>query len=141
MLLDIDGLAAINLSHGRKYGDEILKEVALVCENLEGVNVAYHVDHNYFALVLDCDSQDGVSNIYEKIQDAMTDKCTFTASAVPIARSLFLDETQLLDSVNMTLKKAKELSNNRIEFFSSEDLSKKIASLELLEEMAFCFCF
>ena len=135
MLLDIDGLAAINLSHGRKYGDEILKEVALVCENLEGVNVAYHVDHNYFAMVLDCDSQDGVSNIYEKIQDAMTDKCTFTASAVPIARSLFLDETQLLDSINMTLKKAKELSNNRIEFFSSEDLSKKIASLELLEEL------
>jgi EAL domain-containing protein (putative c-di-GMP-specific phosphodiesterase class I) len=35
----------------------------------------------------------------------------------------------------MTLKKAKAISNNRIEFFSSEDLSKKIASLALLEEL------
>ncbi len=135
MLLDIDGLAAINLSHGRQYGDKLLKEVAEFCENLEGVNMAYHVDHNYFALILNPNSREGVSNIYGKIQDAMIDKCTFTASAVPIAQSLFLDETQLLDSINMTLKKAKALSNNRIEFFSSEDLSRKIASLALLEEL------
>ena len=135
MLLDIDGLAAINLSHGRRYGDKLLKEVAEFCENLEGVNMAYHVDHNYFALILDPNSRDGVYHIYAKIRDAMIDKCTFTASAVPIAQSLFLDETQLLDSINMTLKKAKALSNNRIEFFSSEDLSKKIASLALLEEL------
>lgn len=135
MLLDIDGLAAINLSHGRQYGDKLLKEVAEFCENLEGVNMAYHVEHNYFALILNPNSREGISNIYGKIQDAMIDKCTFTASAVPIAQSLFLDETQLLDSINMTLKKAKALSNNRIEFFSSEDLSKKIASLALLDEL------
>lgn len=135
MFLDIDGLAAINLSHGRQYGDHLLKEVAEFCENLEGVHMAYHTDHNYFALILAPNSQDGVYNIYEKIQEAMIDKCTFTASAVPISQSLFLDETQLLDSINMTLKKAKGLSNNRIEFFSSEDLSKKITSLALLEEI------
>ena len=135
MLLDIDGLAAINLSHGRQYGDKLLKEVAEFCENLEGVNMAYHVDHNYFALILDSNTREGVCHIYEVIQDAMTEKCTFTASAVPIARSLFLDETQLLDSINKTLKKAKAISNNRIEFFSQEELSKKIASLELLEEL------
>ena len=76
MLLDIDGLAAINLSHGRQYGDKLLKEVAEFCENLEGVNMAYHVDHNYFALILDPNSRDGVYHIYAKIRDAMIDKCT-----------------------------------------------------------------
>ena len=35
----------------------------------------------------------------------------------------------------MTMKKAKAISNNRIEFFSAEDLSEKIASLALLEEL------
>ena len=135
ILLDIDGLAAINLSHGREYGDMLLKEVAQVCENLEGVYKAYHVDHNYFALILDAHSEKKVRGIYGKIQETMLEKCTFTASAVPIAKLLFLDETQILDSVNMTLKKAKAISNNRIEFFSSEDLSRKISSLELLEEL------
>lgn len=135
MLLDVDGLAAINLSHGREYGDNLLKEVAEYCENMSCVETAYHVDHNYFALVLNADSEKKAKEAYLNLKEAMLEKCTFTASAVPIDNSLFYDETQLLDSINMTLKKAKELSNNRIEFFSPEDLSSKITALALLEEI------
>ncbi len=135
MFLDIDSLATLNLTHGRDWGDTLLKEIAEFCENLEKVLAAYHVDHNYFALVLDVESQEEAMERYLTIKQTMAGKCTFTASAVPIDNTLFLDETQLLDSVNMTLKKAKNISNNRIEFFSSEDLSKKISSLELLEEL------
>ena len=58
-----------------------------------------------------------------------------SVSAVPIDKTLFYDETQLMDSVNMTLKKAKDISGDRIEFFSAEDLNRKISSLELLEEL------
>lgn len=135
MFLDVDGLAAINLSHGREYGDLLLKEIAELCENLDRVNKAYHIDHNYFALVLDVESEDEVREVYDTVKEIMLEKCSFTSSAVPIDKSLFFDETQLLDSINMTLKKAKALSNNRIEFFSSEDLSKKITALALLEEL------
>ena len=135
MFLDIDGLSAINLSHGREYGDGLLKEVAEICENMELVNHAYHIDHNYFALILDTSSEKEVQGVFEKIKEKMLDKCTFTAGAVPIEKTLFYDETQLLDSINMTMKKAKEISNNRIEFFSASDLSEKIASRALLEEL------
>lgn len=135
VFLDIDGLSAINLSHGREYGDSLLKEIAEFCEDLGGVHTAYHVDHNNFALLLDVDSEERVREIYGAVKEAMLGKCTFTASAVPIEKGLFLDETQLLDSINMTLKKAKSISDNRIEFFSAEDLSKKISSLALLEEL------
>ena len=135
MLLDIDGLAAINLSHGRDYGDKLLKEIAALFENLENVGAAYHVDHKYFSLILDVNSEDAVREVYQKIKEEFQEKCTFTASAVPIDKSLFFDETQLMDSINLTLKKAKGISNNRIEFFSREDLSEKIASLALLEEL------
>ena len=34
LLLDIDGLSAINLSHGREYGDSLLKEIAELCDDL-----------------------------------------------------------------------------------------------------------
>jgi len=135
MFLDIDGLAAINLSHGREYGDELLREVAALCENMDGVTTAYHIDHNYFALILDESSEQEVHRIYEAIKAAMVERCTLTASAVPIEKTLFFDETQLLDAINMTLKKAKSLSNNRLEFFSAEDLSRKISALALLEEL------
>lgn len=135
MFLDIDGLAAINLSHGREYGDALLKEIAELLENTTRVKAAYHVDHNYFALIVDAVSEEDVRAIFETIKESMIEKCTFTAGAVPIDKALFYDETQLLDSINMTLKKAKNISNNRIEFFSSEDLSRKISTLALLEEL------
>ena len=135
LFLDIDGLAAINLSHGRDYGDTLLKETAELLEGLNEVNTAYHVDHNNFALTLNAESEEEVAEVYKAIKDAMLEKCTFTASAVPIDKTLFYDETQLLDSVNMTLKKAKEISHNRIQFFSPEDLNEKISALALLEEL------
>ena len=135
MLIDIDGLSAINLTHGREYGDHLLKEIGDLCENLERVETAYHVDHNNFALILDTESQEETREVYEQIKETMSEKCTFTAGSVPIDKASFYDETQLLDSINMTLKKAKTISNNRIEFFSAEDLIQKIASLELLEEL------
>lgn len=135
LYLDIDGLTAINLTNGRAYGDELLKEIAEFCESHEQISVAYHVDYNDFVLILNVDSEDEVKKVFQDIRDQMIEKCTFTASAVPIEQSLFLDETQLLDSLNMTLKKAKAISNDRIGFFATEDLSKKMASLALLDEL------
>ena len=135
LLMDIDGLSTINLTHGRAYGDQLLKDIADLCNELEGVDTAYHVDHNYFALTLCVHTEEEVRQVYRRIADAMLERCTFTASAVPVDKTIFYHETQLLDAVNMTLKKAKDISNNRLEFFSSEDLTAKISSLELLEEL------
>ncbi len=137
VLLDIDSLSTINLTHGRTYGDALLKEVAEGCERLELLKTAYHVDHNNFALVLDTDDEEKVKEAYQEIKEFIAGKCTFTAGAVPIDGNLFFDETQLLDSVNMTLNKAKKASKNRLQFFSKEDLSRKISGLELLEELKF----
>lgn len=135
MLLDIDSLATINLSHGRQYGDSLLKEVAELCENHKLVKGAYHIDHNYFALIMKAKTEEQVRDFYESVKQVMQGKCTFTASAVPVDKALFYDETQLLDSVNMTMKKAKAISENRLEFFAREDLHKKITTLALLEEL------
>ena len=135
VLMDIDLLSTINLTHGRAYGDRLLKEVAELFENAPEVKAAYHVDHNHFALLLGLKTEEDVRDFYEKSKTAMQDRCTFTAGAVPIDKTMFLDEAQLMDSVNMTLKKAKGISDNRIEFFSPEELSRKISSLELLEEL------
>lgn len=135
MCLDIDGFSAINLSYGRQYGDGLLKEIAKTCEDLEGVTMAYHIEHNDFALILNVNTQEEVRKIFDLIREAMNEKCTFTASVVPIDKSLFFNEIQLLESMNITLKKAKEYSGDRIEFFSLEELTKRIASLALLEEL------
>lgn len=135
LLLDIDSLSAINLSRGRAYGDQLLKDVADFCDELDCVRMAYHVDHDHFALILNVDSQEEIQVIYEHIKESMAEKCTFTASAVPIDKTMFFDGMQLIDSVNMTLKRAKDISRNHIEFFSVAELTRKVASLALLEDL------
>ena len=135
MLLDVDDLTTTNLTYGREYGDQLLQEIAEFCESLENVSMVYHVDQNCFGLVLHLSSESEVRGVYEHIKKSMRSKCTFTASAVPINNDVFYNGAQLLDSVKMTLEKVKERSNNRIGFFSQEDLCRSIVSLELLAEL------
>lgn len=134
MLIDIDDLAAINLTHGRKYADELLKEFAATLEGLEKARKVYHVENNCFGVCLDACSGQEVENIYAYIQSEMSEKCTFTAGAVPMDNSIFLDENKLYDSAKIILGKAKSKDKGNLEFFSEAEINQKIYSLELLEE-------
>ncbi len=133
--MDVDNLAAINLAHGRAYGDGLLRDVAEFLERELGTKNAYHVDHNYFGAVMHVNCEQEVLDFYRRLSSDMQGKCTLTAGVVPISNQLFLDEMQILDAANMTLKKAKQISDNRMEFFSAEDLAQRVTHLALLEDM------
>lgn len=135
LLMDIDGLASINLRHGRSYGDALLKEIAELLDNHPLVKRAYHIDHNNFVAVVTGDDASAVREVFDHVQDAVIEKCTFIASAVPIKQSLFADASRVLDSVNLTLKGAKQNKHNQLEFFSAEKLDHNIQALALLEAL------
>lgn len=135
MLIDIDDLSAINLSHGRKYGDRLLKDMASAIEELDGVERVYHTERNYFAVILNVKTISDVQKAYSLLQSAMSDRCTFTAGVAPMDNTLFVNENNLYDCVKIILRKAKSKGRNNIEFFSREEIEQKISSVELLEEM------
>lgn len=135
LLLDINGLAAINLSHGRDYGDTLLREVAELLNELEVVEQAYHINHNNFAAVLSVKTDKETEETYRYICERMNEKCTFYAGAVPIKNDVFADVGQLIDSANVTLKKAREKGVVGLELFSLEEIQQRIESLTLLEEL------
>ncbi|MBQ8249874.1 MAG: EAL domain-containing protein [Clostridia bacterium] len=135
ILFDINGLAAINLSHGRSFGDELLREVANLIDGAPNVIEAYHIDHNNFAAIVDAKEPSELEAIYTLVCETMKDKCSFASGAVPIDKEIFIDVGQLIDSANMTLKKAKQSASDRLEFFSSEEIEERINSLMLLEEL------
>ena len=135
MMLDVDGLAAINLHHGRDYGDAVLKETACVLEQLDLAEKAYHISNNTFAVVLKADSDEEVSAAFESIREKMADRCTYTASAVPLKKELFENVSALLDSVRFILTGAKEKTHDHIEFFSKLEISQNIESMTLIDEM------
>ena len=135
MMLDIDSLASINLTHGRDYIDQLLKDVAHILDSHPSVEKAYHIDHNNFAVVVNDDSETEVKAVHDDVTESVHEKCTFTASAVPIDNDVFTDTSNLLDSINITLKKAKKKSKSRLEFFSMDDIRERIIYLALLEEL------
>lgn len=135
MLVDIDNLAAINLTHGRKYGDDVLKILASTIETNSSTQKLYHVDHNYFAVWLNSQTEQDVLDVYTQLQTAMTGKCTISAGIVPFDKNVFIDENSLYDSAKITLRKAKNKGESSLAFFSEEELKNKLFSIELLEEL------
>lgn len=135
MLVDIDELAAINIIHGRDYGDILLKELARAIEEIPSVRNVYHTEHNYFGVILDVKSDSDVQEIYNILQSSMHEKCTITAGVVPMSSNAFIDENNLYSSAKITLKKAKNKGKNSLEFFSAEEMRSKVHSIELLEEL------
>ena len=135
MLLDIDDLAAINLSHGRKYGDSLLKELATLIENNPAVDRIYHTELSYFAVWFKCGSEQEIQNVFYGIRDAMEQKCSVSAGVVPLDDAIYIDHSNLYDSAKITLHKAKEIGKGSISFLSPDDMKRSIYSVELIEEL------
>ncbi len=135
MLLGIPSLAGINLTHGRRFGNDLLSEMADILEKIEFIEESYHIDNNNFAVIVrECD-RDAVENIYEQISCAMNERCSVYAGVVPVDDSIFSGVSQLLDSANITMQDALQNHTGRVTFFSAEDIKQRINELTLLEEL------
>ncbi len=135
MLLDIDGLAAINLRHGREYGDRLLRELADLLQGIPSAETVYHVEHNNFAVLFDTDSTAAIEAEFVRVQGVLKEKCTLSAGVVPASHAVFSDVGSLLDSARLTLNRAKTHTTCRLEFFSMAEIDRKFAELTLLDEL------
>lgn len=135
MLLDVDDLGDINLKHGRKYGDAVLKSLAAAMEEIVQSQKIYHIEHNSFAVYLDVETEREVCIVYGRLQQLMADKCTLSAGVVPNNNEMFKEKNYLYDCADQTLKKAKENGKNTIAFFSEKDMENKLSAMELLAEL------
>ena len=135
MLIDIDDLAAINLSHGRNYGDSIVRDLGSFLDNHPSVEVVYHTELSYFAAWLNTTTEAETLKVFYDVQNELSQKCTVTAGVIPLDSNLFIDHTNLYDSAKITLRNAKSKGKGAIDFFSPEEIKRSIYSVELIEEL------
>ena len=135
MLMGIDNLGSINLRRGRSYGDEVIKKCAQVIEANGSVRNVWHVENNCYALYLDVGKQEDVRRIYDKILTELSDYCTLSAGVVANSKELFGDENNLYACAEMMLEKAKDIGIRNIVFFSQEDLTERLKTIQFMEEM------
>lgn len=135
MLMGIDNLGSINLRHGRAYGDEVIKKCAQIMEAHRDVSHVWHVENNCYALYLDVNTAKEVRRIYDEILTELSDYCTLSAGVVANSSELFGDEHNLYACAEMMLEKAKDIGIQNIVFFSQEDLTERLKTIQFMEEM------
>lgn len=135
MLTVIDNLGDINLKHGRRYGDGVIKECAKIIEKSEMSQYVWHVENNCFVLYLDVRTEEEVYEVYDGLQRELSEVCSISAGIVPNSRAMFEDEHNLYGCAELTLEKAKSMGRQTITFFSQEDMEERKKTVQFLEEM------
>ncbi len=134
ILVDIDDLSAINLTHGRAYGDELLLTVTSLMEEMPSISKVYHTERNYFAGIVEVKTDDDIRDIYNYLCDSLSEKCTITAAALPYSPEIFPEEDTLYNALKLLMNKAKDKGRHSLKFYKAEEFKQKITSVSLLEE-------
>lgn len=135
MMIGVDNLANINLKHGRRYGDEVIRRCAEVFEKRVSLHRIWHVENNCFAMYLDADNENEVKKIFNGFLKEMSDTCTLSAGVVPNNTDMFGTEEDMYSCVEMTFEKAKASGIGSVSFFSQQDLEQRVKSLQFLDEL------
>lgn len=135
MLAIIDDLGDINLKHGRRYGDGIIRKCAHIIEKSGISQYVWHVENNCFVLYLDVRTEEEVYAAYEGLLRELSDVCSISAGIVPNSREMFEDEHNLYGCAELTLEKAKSIGRRTITFFSQEDMEERKKTVQFLEEI------
>lgn len=136
MILGVDNLKNINIKNGREQGNQILRHVARALEDvIDDAQRIYRLDGDNFAVCIQGTESEAILDTYKQIQDAVHTECTLSAGVVAFHNSTRRDIGSLYQYAEEALDKAKKGGKNRLEFFLEEDYRKKIAEIELIEEL------
>lgn len=135
MLLDVDNLSELNLNHGTLYGDNILKQLAIVLEKQFELWQIYHTEKNRFAILLNCDSSQEAKSVFAALKASLENICSISASVVPNDKNMYINTENIYDYAADLLNNAKKTSVGNAVFFSKETLIEKISEVELFEEV------
>lgn len=136
LLVDVDGLKAINLKSGRTCGDHLLRRVAQSLEeSTDGERRIYRMNGDCFAVLLSGAEQADVRGVFEQTCKRLSGQCTLSGGAVPFRTYMVPDTGTLFQYAENALDQAKAQGKNNLWFFSAEDYEKDLATLELREEL------
>ncbi len=136
LVIGVDNLRAINLKHGRRYGDSVLVRLhAAFEEAVYGRQRVYHTVGDCYAAILPCMEESRVTEVFRYVQKRMADCCTLSAGCVPLLTYKIPDAETLYQYAEVSLASAKRQGRDKIVFFSAEDYEKELRTLELKDEL------
>lgn len=135
LLLGVDNLKAINISHGREYGDYLLKQLADVLENETDFRNTYRFERDCFGVFLADVDKEEVQIFYNRIKDKTSEYVELSGGAVSLSDISEKDSGKLYQYAEYALDRSKQIGKKELEFFSEEDYQKELADIELSQEL------
>lgn len=135
ILFDIDNLTAINLTHGRLYGDDIIMRTARILEATPHIVSVYQIDQKNFVAVVDSCDHETLTDIFDQISKAQAGVCRYTAAALCLDERMSHDYEFIFDTIYLTLAKAKQHNKNHLEIYTEGDVGERIRFHTLYEEL------
>lgn len=137
LILGIDDFREINQRMGRDYGNQVLKTVAEVLEEIKNEKSSvYRMDGDHFGVDLAGCSKRETVDFFECLQKRTESMCEFSGGAVcyPYNENE-KDMSALVSYAENALMQSKKNGKNRLSFFSSDDYKENASRMELLKEL------
>ena len=137
LILGIDDFREINQCMGRDYGNQVLKTVAEVLEEIKNEKSSvYRMDGDHFGVDLAGCSKRETVDFFERLQKRTESMCEFSGGAVcyPYNENE-KDMSALVSYAENALMQSKKNGKNRLSFFSSDDYKENASRMELLKEL------
>lgn len=135
VLINIDNLSHINLKHGQAYGDRMLKLLADTLKKHFPNNVLYHMEKDYFVLLLTVQKESKIRAMIQQILEQVEEFFTLSVAVVPNDTQSHMDAENLYEHARLLLKANRSESGDAVFFFSGEDFSQTISDLDLAQEL------
>ncbi len=137
LMVNVDNLSRINLKYGREFGNGVLEGLREAMTDAGGnLHGPFRINGSSFCVLLpDTDSSD-VETYFRDVQRNMEGECTISGGCVPLQKYQVPESGMLLQYAESSLEAAKLAGKGRLCFFLPEDYERKLAALELQEELA-----
>ena len=135
VLINVDNLSHINLKHGHAYGDKALSMLANTLVKRFPNNTIYHMEKDYFVLLLNTTKEAKIRQLVEQIQLDVEEMMSVSVAIVPNEKQYHMDASSIYEHARLLLKANKTESGGSVSFFTKEDFANTIFDIELAEEL------
>ena len=137
LAVGIDDMKHINLKNGREYGNNLLRKMVKVFEQVVKPydNRIYRINGDCFAVMLNCIDKQCVEKVYYQICDKFKGICSLSAGAVKYDKNITKDGSTLYQCVEIALDEAKKQGKSHLRFFREKDYENKISIVRLKDNL------
>lgn len=138
LLVDVDDLSRVNLRYGREFGDCVIEGLRdAMCDAGPHPLFPFRVNGSSFCALLPDAEKAEVEAYFHTVRKKMEGQCTISGGCVSWQEYRVPRSELLLQYAESSLEAAKMAGKNQLGFFRPEDYERKLAAMELLEELEF----